>query len=135
MKKTYQMLALLLCVGLLGISAGCGPSAQKGSASQAGFQEKIRLFEADMRAQAQDLETRLEMLQGRGLQLSDHAKDKWLEGSEVFGEKQEAFRTRLNAARSQSRENWIAYREDLNRRWGEVEAAFQELKKAAGKRE
>ncbi|MCD4814330.1 hypothetical protein K8S19_11635 [bacterium] len=134
MKKAAQTVTILLCVGLI-LGAGCGPAPQTNRVSEVRFQEKIRVFEADMRAQLQDLEMRLEMLQGRGLKLSDQAKEKWLESSDLFEKTQDAFRTQLETVSTQNQASWIDYRENLNKRWESVEAAFQELKKSAGKRE
>ncbi|MCK5243509.1 hypothetical protein KAR34_13760 [bacterium] len=134
MKKMYQIVTTFLCIGLLGIGAGCGPAPQTNKMSDTRFQEKVRVFEADMRAQLQNLEMRLEMLQGSGLRLSDQAKEKWLESSEQFAKTQDNFESNLNRISLQTQENWIAYREDMNRRWAAVEAAFKEFKKAVGKR-
>jgi hypothetical protein len=129
-----KLITLLVCLGLSVSIASCGPAPKAKKMSDASFQQKVRVFEADMRAQLNDLETRLEMLQGSGLKLSDQAKDKWLESSELFTNTQDDFESNLNRISNQTQENWIAYREDLTQRWTALEAAFQELKKAAGKR-
>lgn len=122
----------ILCVGL---AAGCGSKPQNTSAGQAGFQEKVRLFEADMRAQMQDLETRLEMLQGPGLRLSEEARELWLESSDTFAQARVDFQSALERAEGQTQATWLQYREELDQKWTAVEAAFQALKRAAGKRE
>ncbi|MBN1594668.1 hypothetical protein JW933_01950 [candidate division FCPU426 bacterium] len=133
-KSKPLAVSLVLC-GLMSLCVGCVSNTQTKQPSAAQFSEKVRVFEADMQARLQDLEMRLEMLQGQGLRLADDAQDKWLAASEVFEKTQESFRSKLQAARNQTWETWNAYREDLNKHWESVEAAFQDLKKAAGKRE
>jgi hypothetical protein len=133
-KNNYLGIGIVLA-GLLALTAGCGPSEQPNTASDAKFQEKARVFEADMLARSQDLETRLDMLQGHGLNLPDAAKDKWLEESEKFTNAQETFKAQLQNAHDQTPATWNVYQAQMNKNWDAVEAAFQELKKITGKKE
>lgn len=132
MKKIHCLVKLLAFAGGLALAAGCGPSAPTNTVSDAQLQEKIRVFEADMLARSQDLETRLEILQGHGLNLPDAAKDRWLESSEKYTQAQDIFRARLQSAHDQTQATWNAYQTEMLQHWEAVEAAFQELKKTAG---
>ncbi len=135
MKNTNTLVTAFTLIGLLALGAGCGPRAQTQTMSDGQFQEKVRVFEADMLARLQDLETRLEMLQGQGLELPAESKDEWLESSETFENSRDKFRSELQSARYRTQADWNDYRDGMNKQWEAVEAAFQSLKRSAGKRE
>jgi hypothetical protein len=117
------------------LAAGCGQNQQANPVSDGQFQEKVRVFEADMLARLQDMETRLDMLQGHGLNLSEAAKDQWIEWSGKFSEAQESIKSKLETARNQTSATWGAFQTELDQHWAALEAAFSELKKITGKKE
>jgi hypothetical protein len=135
MRRAKTLRFWLVLAGFLVVGPGCGPGEQPQAMPDARFHEKVRVFEADMLARSQDLETRLDILQGHGLNLPEGVKDKWLEGSEKFANAQEAFKTKLQSAHDQTPATWNAYQAQMNQNWEAVEAAFQELKKISGKKE
>ena len=74
---------------------------------------------------------RLDMLEGGGLRLEPEARDRYLELGPVLEEKREAFARALAAVRDQQPATWPAYREKVNARWRELDAAFKELEAVA----
>lgn len=135
MRSFYRILGISICVCLIGFGLGCGSKKKSASMTPVRFQEKVRVFEANMRAQLQDVELKLEMLQGNGIKIPDQFMEKWLAGSERFEKAHATFIRKLDGIHSQNQETWATYRMDVSEHWNAVEAAFNDLKKAAGKRD
>ncbi len=135
MRSMRSLGLVFACLAMVLVGTGCGSNQSTGQVPDAQFHEKVRVFEADLMARSQDLETRLELLQGHGLSLADEAKDRWLEASEKYSGAQEAFKAKLQASQNQTPASWNIHQRDVNEAWASVEAAFEELKTISGKKE